>query len=249
MSHSEAFASRIRSALIGSWLALAVLIAPSVYGDWLVTNDGASIEIKGGWEVQGKAVTFSLPNGTYSSMRLSDIDLDASKALTTKAVEESAQKDALPAKRKATVVITDDDVFNPPSGPEPLIVDADGDAATEATQTAEVTSRVELEVTDWQERVDSTTASLEITGTVQNPSPNPITNIAIDVRLYDEEGNLLTKRLARPDQSFLGPGASTGFIALFPDVLNFDSAEFDIRSRGFVNHPASGQGSVHLGDG
>jgi hypothetical protein len=226
-----------------------VLIAPAASADGLVTNDGASIEIKGGWEIEGKAVTFSLPNGTYSSMRLSDVDLDASKALTMKAAEESAKKDELPVKRQATMVITDDDVFNPPSESGSLIVDSDEGTVTDAAPTDEVAPRVDLEITNWQERVDSATASLEITGTVQNPSSNPITSIAIDVSLFDDEGNLLTKRLARTDQPVLGPGASTGFIVLFPDVLSFASAEFEIQSRGFVNHPASAAGSVSQIDG
>ena len=249
MTDFEVFGSSIRSTLIGSGLVLAVLIAPSAHADWLVTNDGASIEIEGGWEIKGEAVTFSLPNGTYSSMRLSDVDLEASKTLTLKAAEEPAIEGETPAKRKATIVITDDDVFHPPSGSQPPSVDSDEDTTSGADQSGEEATRVEIEVTDWQERVDTMNASLEITGTVQNPGSNPITSIVIDVKLYDEEGNLLTKSLARPDQSFLGPGASTGFTVLFPGVLSFDSAEFDVRSRGFVNHPGSAAGGVSQGDG
>ena len=249
MHDLRAMVSNVRSSVIFVGLVLSAVATPSADADWIVTNDGASLEIKGGWEVKGSVVTFSLPSGIYSSVRLSDVDLDASKALTKKVAEEAMKKDEPQPKRKATVIVTDADVFHPSPELEPLIIDPDEAVDEEASTTAAVAPRVELEVTDWQDRVDIPTASLEITGRVRNPGSNPVTNITLSVMLYDDEGTLLSERSARVDQSFLSPGAGTRFVASFPDVMTFDSVEFNTRSRGFVNHPGSGEGGIYRGDG
>jgi hypothetical protein len=76
------------------------LLAPSlVYGfvflgsvlpaaaDWLVTQLGDRIETRGAWRVEKKSVIFTLPNGTLSSLRVSDVDLAASEKATAAASE------------------------------------------------------------------------------------------------------------------------------------------------------------------
>lgn len=249
MQDLRGMVSNVRSSVIVAGLVLSAVATPSAYADWIVTNDGASFEIKGGWEVKGSVATFLLPNGTYSSVRLSDVDLDASEALTKKVAEEAMKKDEPQLKRRAEVVITDADVSHPSPELEPLVIDPDEATDEEATTATAVAPRVELEVTDWQERVDIPTTSLEITGQVRNPGSNPVTNITLSVLLYDDDRALLSERSARVDQSFLSPGASTRFVASFPDVMSFDSVEFSTRSRGFVNHPGSGEGGIYRGDG
>ena len=49
---------------------LAVLsTAGPLQADWLVTRDGARIETKGAWKVDGRRVLFTVPNGTLSMIR------------------------------------------------------------------------------------------------------------------------------------------------------------------------------------
>ena len=50
--------------------ALAVgFTAGAAHADWLVTRDGARIETKGAWKVDGRRVVFTMPNGTLSALR------------------------------------------------------------------------------------------------------------------------------------------------------------------------------------
>ena len=229
------------SLLIPFSVAITIMAAPSAaIADWIVTRDGASFEIDGGWQTSGELVTFSLPNGTYSAMRISSVDLDASKALTSEKASASMTEKQPEAKRRATIVITDADVHNPPMQPLESLNPDEAQGEEAAKVESETTSAEALEITEWQEQVDVSSASLEIHGTVTNTGANPATTIAIRVVLYDDEGTLLTRSSARLDRPVLLPGESSRFVAKISDVLSFDSADFEIDSRGFVNHPSKG---------
>ncbi len=94
------------------WLAACWMMAAAVHADWLVTRAGERIETRGGWEVKGRMVVFTQPSGTLSSIRLSEVDLDASAAATAEAAASAARPaaPAPPPPRKPTRVITTDDV-------------------------------------------------------------------------------------------------------------------------------------------
>jgi len=95
----------------------------------------------------------------------------------------------------------------------------------------------ELRVTGWRENLDLVTNSVEISGTLENPTDNPATSIELEVVLYDEEGGLLERSSARLERGFLNPGARTRFDSEFNETMSFDHVEFHIRSRGFMAHP------------
>ncbi len=59
-------------------LLLAFLSAPVASADVLVTKEGARVETQGPWEVRGRQVIFTTPKGVLSSMRLAEVDLEAS---------------------------------------------------------------------------------------------------------------------------------------------------------------------------
>ena len=94
--------------------ALLLTLALPAAGDWLVTREGARIELQGRWKIQGKTVVFTrADNGKLSSLRLSDVDLPASEQATATAnapavapVPEPAA--AMPAKPRQ--VVTDKDL-------------------------------------------------------------------------------------------------------------------------------------------
>ncbi len=95
------------------WL-LAVVLAVStlpVRADWLVTTDGARIETEGEWEVRGRMVVFTRSGGTLSSMRLDEVDLEASRA-ATEAAAAPPPVEAAPdeAPRPPVLTLTDEDV-------------------------------------------------------------------------------------------------------------------------------------------
>ena len=105
-------------------LALAVLpgAAGSARADWLVTREGARVETRGAWTVKGKLVVFETAAGKLSSLRVAEVDLDASRRATEEAVAAQAQAAAetdKPAERRKSVrVITDKDVRQAAPAPE-----------------------------------------------------------------------------------------------------------------------------------
>lgn len=220
--------------------ALAVLTPSAVSADWLVTRDGAIIAIAGGWEIEDDLVTFHLPSGTYASLRRAEVDLEASHELTRKRTENAQQaKPQEPARRTATFVVTDADVYNPPPVAAPEVELEESTDPAGVLESSEVAEREALQVVEWREEIDVSAAALEIRGTVENGGPNPVTSVLIDVRLVDLDGTVLATSSARLDRPFLVPGTSTEFRASFPGVWSYDRAEFEIRSRGFVNHPGA----------
>lgn len=213
-------------------LAAAALAPTGLAADWLVTRDGAVMEIDGPWQVEGSLVTFRLPNGTLGSLRTAAVDLDASRDLTDRRRAAATAPAAEPAAatRKAVMVLTDADVGHVGKAAAP----AESQATATPEAAAPATSATGgLRVAGWRDEVDIAANSVAIFGTLQNPTRNPATSISLDVILYDEKGGLLEKRRARLEQPVLNPGASTGFEAAFEDTLSFSAVKFDIQSRGF----------------
>ncbi len=106
-----------RARFLACWLAAWAAAVPAARADWLVTRAGDRIETDGGWEVRGRMVVFTRPDGVLSSLRLSEIDLDASAAATAEAaaaevapagVTEDAPSRT--ARRPVRRVITTEDV-------------------------------------------------------------------------------------------------------------------------------------------
>lgn len=101
-------------------LAAAVtLLSPAfAHADWLVTRDGQRIETQGPWKVQGKLLVFTNAQGQLSSLRASEVDLEASEAATrtAEAPEQPAPEATTTKPRRAPMVITDADIA-PSTGP------------------------------------------------------------------------------------------------------------------------------------
>lgn len=95
------------------WIAAFGLCATAAQADWLVTRAGERIETEGEWKVKGRMVVFTQRGGTLASMRLAEVDLDASREATARAAEAAArpaEPAPAPAPRRATRVITTDDI-------------------------------------------------------------------------------------------------------------------------------------------
>ncbi|MEM7353904.1 MAG: glutaredoxin domain-containing protein [Acidobacteriota bacterium] len=104
-------------------LAATVFLLPLTAGaDWLVTSSGDTVETQGPWKVKGRMLVFTDTQGALRSMRLSEIDLEASQAATAKAEAANAKAEAAkteaqaakaPAKkaeRKTVMVLTNADI-------------------------------------------------------------------------------------------------------------------------------------------
>ena len=84
---------RTRLFLGGLATAAVALLASPATGDWLVTTDGSRIETDGPWTERGRTVVFE-SDGQLMSLRLADVDLEASRALTAEA--EAAKRRPAP---------------------------------------------------------------------------------------------------------------------------------------------------------
>lgn len=65
---------KVRSSLV----LLTALLPAAGRADWLVLRTGERVETKGHWTVKGKQVVYTSPNQALLSVRLSEVDLEAS---------------------------------------------------------------------------------------------------------------------------------------------------------------------------
>ena len=124
LSVSSRFAARLSVVIAAG----AFVSAAAVHADWLVLREGGSVETRGAWKVEGPKVVYTSTRGVLSSVRASEIDVDASRALTAKKSEEATKgaSTATPApKRTPVLVLTDKDFEKAP----PADAAAAGDAA------------------------------------------------------------------------------------------------------------------------
>lgn len=235
---SQAPASR-RAAV--SAAAFAVAMALSSVGiagaDWLVTKDGARVETKGPWRVEGKRVLFTtLATGTLASMRLADVDLPASERATAEAkaaAEAAAAAKAKPEAAKKPVKSFSDKDFGH-SEPVPLGEEAAGEGADAAPQAPVSTT---VEVANWtpEQRVES--KQLVVRGTLRNNGEDVATAIGVSVRLIDQQGLLINTQEAILATKALRPGQTTSFEVTFTDVVTYGSVAFEVRSVPLLTRP------------
>lgn len=232
---------------VGVAVMLAMAAGTPARADWLVTKEGGRLEIKGPYRTKGKILVFTLPNGTLSSIRLDEVDLEASRIATEEAVA-AAQREAAAAaveeaekpRKKSIISLTDKDFKKtaPPSAGADS--DGKGDDKKEATP-APSTGSTQVQVVNWervpQEKVK--TDGLEVTGTVRNTSNEKVTDVQVMANLYDEVGTLVGKVSAQLADPALDPGESSGFTVSAPGLFSFSAVRFDIQARGFKAKPAA----------
>lgn len=198
--------------------------------DWLVTQDGDRVETRGPWEIRGKLVVFTLPNGTLSSMRLTDVDLDASQQLTSAKDLPSAPVATTSERREAVIVITDSDVAH--VGPEAASTVAERQEAgsqARAEQAAEAFGEG-LTVAAWNQEYDDAIDGVVLTGSIENRSSNLHSEITLQVMLYNTDGSLAGRAAATVDNILLRAGESSSFRAAFAGIVGFDRPEFRVNS-------------------
>ena len=86
-AHRRALFGAHRRALLPVLSCLVAALPAS--GDWLVSRDGERIETRGPWTVKRSSVVFTAANGALSSLRLADVDLEASEKATAEAAAET----------------------------------------------------------------------------------------------------------------------------------------------------------------
>ncbi|MEO1366246.1 MAG: hypothetical protein AAFX50_03640, partial [Acidobacteriota bacterium] len=190
--------------------ARAAYVAAPAAADVLVMKDGSRVETKGPWEVKGRQVIFTLPNGTLSAVRLSEVDLDRSNEATEiqrrpPAPQPTAREEA--AVREPVLVLTNDDIAAGTPGAE----DGDDDAAPAAGSTGEG-----VVVSEWSYEPGSGDSVHTLTGSLENQTGGVIENlqvyvdiIAVDAGTPRPEAHIL--RQARVAEERLEAGDTTDF--------------------------------------
>jgi hypothetical protein len=227
-----------------------ILTAASVQpaaADWLVTNEGARVETHGPWQVKGKLVVFTGTDGTFSSLRLSQVDLAASRHATEdkqKMVEEDISVRAA-ERKKPMRSITDKDVGH--GGATDAAAGTPGAAAAgtpgatgakpadakAAAQPAAPGRTSPLSVGTWQKLDRREKDGIELFGELKNGGGDIAAQVGLTVSLFDETGKQLATTEAILTGSAIEPRSSTNFRAIFPGVFSFASAKFEPRSAQF----------------
>jgi hypothetical protein len=212
-------------------LLLAVLAAGGTAGpaaaDWLVTKEGAKVETQGAWTVKGKLVVFKTADGKLSSLRVADVDLDASRNATEEAVAAQAQADAAPEKpaverKKSVRAITDKDVRQ--AGP------AAAPGSPEASAPGP-TSGPGLVIDTWKQDRDSGDGHVVISGSLANASGATAVDLQLKVMIYDDTGAPVATSQAALAAVALPPGEKVIFRADFPGYFSFATLKFEPQSR------------------
>lgn len=236
-------ASLVTLAAITAITAIAAATATPAAADWLVTSEGARVETHGPWQVKGKLIVFTGADGTLSSLRLSQVDLEASKHATEdkqKMVEEDISV-RTPERKKPVRSITDKDVShggkadaaNPsdsaPGAPGAKPVDGKAGKA-DAAPAAAAPRTSALTVGPWQKLDRREKDGIELFGELKNGGGDIAAQVGLTVSLFDETGKQLATTEAILTGSAIEPRSSTNFRAIFPGVFSFASAKFEPRS-------------------
>ena len=105
-------AQTLATLLLGSLALTGSLVATDpANADVLVTRDGRQIQTDGPWEVKGRQILFTSPGGRLSSVRLSEIDLEASELAThPPEPEETVEPEPVVEPKAPVLVLTDKDI-------------------------------------------------------------------------------------------------------------------------------------------
>ncbi|HVT61046.1 MAG TPA: FxLYD domain-containing protein [Thermoanaerobaculia bacterium] len=241
----------IRAATLAA--ILACLAGSALLADWIVTREGGRFEIKGGWEIKGKQVVFTLPGGTLSSLRADQVDLAASKAATEQARQAAAAPPAAaaPAKprKKSLVVLTDKDFkkpaasdsTSPPARANPANAAKDAKAAggkdADSQKKDEPPNAVEIVSWDRVPAKESKVDGVELTGKLRNASKDYLTEVLVVVSLFDDSGSPLGRFSAVVANQVLQPSEATTFTVAATGVFSFATVKFDTQGKGFKARP------------
>lgn len=119
---------------------LAVVLPPAADADTLVLVDGTRIETRGAYEVEGRRVTFTDAKGRLSMLRLSEVDLEASR----RANEAPPPEAAANAREEDGQGGRDE-----PARPVLVLTNADIGPGSSDPDSAAPTAQVLLFTTDW----------------------------------------------------------------------------------------------------
>lgn len=186
-------------------LLIALCTATAAPADWLVTRDGGRVETKGEWRVEGRRVLFTLPNGTLSAMRLSELDLDASRAATEVAKQppKTDEEAVETSKAEPVLVLTNKDI--------PQAVDDSG--TDDGGLDSGGPGGPGLRVVDWSAEPDD--GGVRVVGRLENGTDRSHSGVGLRVEVRNDDGEVLATASATVTRETLIAGGITTFEARF----------------------------------
>lgn len=218
-------------------LSVVLFLPSSVSGDWLVMRDKSRIETSGPWRVDGQRVLFTTKSGTLSALRLAQVDLAESTAVTAEAkVEKPAAESSPAAPPRAPALVLDASTNRPQrrAAAAPAVAEAAADAAPAAGR---------LEVESWKES-QRTGFELELEGTLRNGTTEFATDIVLEVTIFDTDGKPAATKTATVERSGLPPGERASWRASFPGTYFTQGAAFKVKNRSLVTNKATPVGQA-----
>jgi hypothetical protein len=208
---------------------LAVGAAPlPAHADWLVTREGGRVETKGPWQIKGKLVVFTrADDGSLSSLRAAEVDLDASAKATADAKVQATAPPPAEVPQKKIAVLTDKDFR------KPTPVDANG----KPVETAPVKTGP-LVVSDWKKLDRPTGDGIAVEGSVRNSTGDMMVNASVDVQLFNEAGERVGTAPGLLTSTSIPPAGTVQFRANFPGVFTFATPKFEVNGLPLNMSPA-----------
>lgn len=197
---------------------LTILAASPAAGDWLLTRAGGRVETRGPWQVKGKLVVFTLADGSLSSLRLADVDLEASGKATGDAKTE-AGKPAAPEPAKKKLAVLTDQSFRKSSSSGPAAAPPMGE--TQPSPSVQPDKSGPLAISAWKRVSLPGGDGIAIEGTLHNATDHVLLNASAEVQLYDDAGERMHTAAAVLSSRSIQPRATVDFRAAFPGVFTF----------------------------
>jgi hypothetical protein len=211
----------------GTLILLGILAAVGspAAGDWLVTRAGGRVETKGPWQTKGKLVVFTQTDGSLASLRLTEVDLEASRKATSEAAIQKEKAAAPEPPKKKLAVLTDQSFRKPPA----VISATQAPPAEEGVQPVASGTGGPLTVSAWK-RVDLPgSGGVEIQGTLHNTTDYLIVNPSVEVRLYDHAGDSIASAFGVLSNGAIQPRSTIDFRASLPGAFDFAEVKFEPR--------------------
>ena len=226
-----------RSALI--LLGILAAAGSPAAGDWRVTRDGGRVETKGPWKVKGKLVVFTQTDGSLSSLRLTDVDLETSRKATSEAtVQKEREKTAAPEPPKKKLAVLTDQTFRKP----PAAASATEAPPQEGAQPVPSgTGGGPVTVSAWKQVDLPGSGGIEIQGTLHNTTDYLIVNPSVEVRLYDHAGDSIASAFGVLSTGAIPPKGTIDFRASLPGASAFAEVRFEPRGLPLDTRPADSQ--------
>jgi hypothetical protein len=207
-------------------LASCLVLGWSAAGraDQVVLKDGSVINTSKPYVLKGNQAILTLTDGTLVSVPANQIDGKKTAEANAKAAKPSKEKAVVAApqspaeaarmksSRKASIVLSDEDVQHPIANP-------DG-----TTSASKGNGEGKVEVTNVQTSRESGT--LMVTGSMQNTGEGDVVAVSVTVEAVGKDNKTVSTAFGRVAKDSLGSGEKTTFTAEFQEESSISNVRF-----------------------